>query len=82
MNGYDALKLLKKGAKIRKRNWQKDWYLFIDVAISNDQLPLETFFVNYSEQMKKEFLADNHKYFEIIDDLLYSNWDTYEDDEE
>lgn len=82
MNGYDALKLLKKGAKIRKRNWQKDWYLFIDVAISNDQLPLETFFVNYSEQMKKEFIKDNHKYFEIIDDLLYANWDTYEDDEE
>ncbi len=82
MNGYDALKLLKKGAKIRKRNWQKDWYLFIDVAISNDQLPLETFFVNYSNQMKKEYIEDNHKYFEIIDDLLYSSWDTYEDDEE
>lgn len=82
MNGYDALKLLKKGTKIRKKNWGKDWYLFIDVAKHKRELIIESYFVNYSPKMKEQFIEDNHKYSEIIDDLVYDNWETYEDDED
>lgn len=81
MNNFDILHFLKKGAKIRKCNWAKDWYLFINVANTSEH-NIESFFVDYSPKMKEDMVNSKEifDYKIAIDDLIYEKWETYRDD--
>lgn len=83
MNGYDALHLLKKGLKVRRSNWKKGWYIFINSTELKTE-NIETFFVDYSPKMKEDLetykKGDKHKYSDVIEDLIYYNWETVQDD--
>ena len=81
MNNFEILHLLKNGAKIRKRNWKKGWYLFIN-DIKSPEHDIETFFVDYSPKMKDDMLKSKEQfdYHKAIDDLIFEKWETYRDD--
>lgn len=80
MNGSDALKLLKLGSKIRKVNWKKDWYIQVNCHYV-ENYDISAYHIDYSNQMKDDLNDnDNFKYFDVIEDLMYSNWETFDDD--
>jgi len=80
MNGIDALKLLKKGNKIRKLNWDSGWFIFISSGTFGED-KISSYFIDYSQKMKEDLkINDDHRYSDVIDDLLYHNWETHDDD--
>jgi hypothetical protein len=80
MNGIDALKLLKKGNKIRKLNWDSGWFIFINNGYFGED-KISSYFIDYSPKMKKDMeIKDDHRYSDIIEDLVYENWETHDDD--
>lgn len=81
MDNFDILHLLKNGVKIRKKNWKKGWYLFIN-TVSNDEFNIESFTVDYSSKMKDDLskTGDQFSYKTVIEDLIYEKWETYRDD--
>lgn len=80
MNGIDALKLLKLGSKVRKINWKDGWYIKLSCHHVTDH-DLSSYYVSYSKTMKEDLTNnDQFKYFDVIEDIIYTNWETYEDD--
>lgn len=81
MNNFEILHLLKNGAKIRKKNWKKGWFIFINTTKSSE-FDIETFFVDCSSKMKDDLLKIKEKfdYQSAIDDLIFEKWETYKDD--
>ena len=76
MTGFEALKLLKDGIKVKRVNWRSDEYLAI-YAGTNEIHPSQKYNQNRGEDLHHledtVLLTD-----EILDDFLSDDWEVVE----